>query len=62
MSAPSISRRWPIYSMPVGSMFFIANPTQCLIRNLRQRAADHGMKLSIRKATRENFVCVMRVM
>lgn len=56
------ARRWPIYTMSVGNAFFIAHPTQCLQRNLRQRAADHGMKLSIRKAARENFVCVMRVM
>lgn len=43
-------RRWPIYTMSVGNLFFIANPTKSLERNLRQRAFDHGKVLSIRQA------------
>lgn len=55
------ARKWPIYSMSVGNVFFIANLTQTLRRNLHQRAADRGLQLSIRKAVHDNLMYVMRV-
>lgn len=55
------ARKWPIYTMSVGNVFFIVHPSTSLLRSLRQRAADLGFKMHIRKAVHQGWYYLMRV-
>lgn len=43
------NRKWPIYTMKVGSSFTVEQPTKCLRRNLYNRAKLRGIALTIRR-------------
>jgi hypothetical protein len=55
------ARKWPIYTMSVGNVFLIAHPTVSLLRSVRQRAADRGLKMCIRKAVPQDWYYLMRI-
>jgi hypothetical protein len=41
------ARRWPIYTMKVGSTFVLDKPTWSLRSRLHTRANAHGMRLKM---------------
>lgn len=43
------NRKWPVYTMEVGSSFTVEKPPKSLRFNLRRRAAVHGIVLNIRR-------------
>ncbi len=43
------NRKWPIYTMPVGSSFTVEKTTPYTRRGLYHRAAMHGIVLNIRR-------------
>lgn len=43
------NRKWPIYTMPVGSSVTIENPPKRLRFDIYRRVAAHGIVLSVRR-------------
>lgn len=48
------ARRWPIYTMEVGSLFVLERPTLTLRYNLHKRANKRGIILRMNRAEKFN--------
>lgn len=42
-------RKWPVYTMAVGASFTVEKPPKCFHWNMRNRARELGIRLSIRR-------------